>query len=167
MSEETIPEMRERIKVLEKEAKEAKEASAASEAKARLFEAKDAFRTAGYKPEQAALYVAANPDGEITTEAVATFADSYGLAPVEQSKGEPAPESGDKSNPPSGSELTPMGRAGSRPGDGGAAPASTEQMTHPEWMELNRKDPAAAREALVKGRVEISQDNFYARMFNR
>lgn len=159
MSEETVPAMRERIQGLEKELKSAQDAAAAAESKARLYEAKDTFREAGYNPVHAQLFVSANPEGEITQDSVVEFADQYNLAPVEQ-EGESGGTDGSESN--EGSEgsssddsgLSAMGRAGGRAGSGGQQSAGDEKMTHQEWMELNKRDRVAARQALEKGLVE-------------
>ena len=163
MSEETIPQMRERIETLEAEKKASVKAQVAAEGKARLFEARDAFREAGYKPDFAELFVGAH-QGDITKEAVSEFSTKYGFSaegsppPVPE---EPAGTVPDTS--PGSTALAQVSRAGSRPGDGGAAPAGTQTMTRDAWNELNKENPAAARVALQEGRVEIRKDNFYAR----
>lgn len=158
--EETIPQMRERIEQLNAELKQAKDGQAQAESKARLFEAKDVFRSQGYNPVHAELYVGANPEGDITPESVDQFAGQYNLAPAEG-----APEGGERSSNDSDDNadagLAGMGRAGSGSGEGGAAAAGTEPMTHREWMDLNKRDPDAAREALRKGRVESREGNYY------
>lgn len=173
MSEEGIPQMRERINELEKQLKAAQDEAAKANSRARLFEAKDVFREQGYNPIHAELFVQGQPEGDITPESVDAFAQKYGLAPT--GEGEGSQSSGtegedserEDSAPPSDTGLSSFGRAGSGSGDGGSAPATTEKLTHEEWKELHQKDPARARKAVADGRVEFKEGNFYATQFNR
>lgn len=173
MSDEgtTIPQMRERISELEKTVKASEDKAAAAESKARLFEARDAFREAGYNPKHAELYVKTSTEGDITQENVATFADEYGLAPAGEGTagtGETNEGAGEgEENGASEAGMSGMGRAGSGSGEGGAASAGNEPMTHDDWMKLNKENPAAAREAARKGRVELSEGNYYSQLVNR
>ena len=160
MSEETIPQMRERIEALSKQVKDAEKASREAQDKARLYEARDVFREAGYNPKHADLFVKSH-DGDITAEAVGGFAGEYGLAPATASTSEESSpeqsETGKDEDP--GKDLSPFNRAGSGAGEGGAATANDNLMTRDEWEDLNRRDPNAARAALQRGRVQIRKDN--------
>lgn len=166
MSEETIPQMRERIESLEKNAKASEKALAAAEAKARLFEARDAFREAGYKPDYAELFVKGY-EGDITKEAAVEFAGKYGFAAsggteAEGKTAEGATTEGTSQETQSKGNLAALSRAGSRAGEGGAAPVGNEPMTRDAYNELYKTDPAAARKAVQEGRVQIRKDNPYA-----
>lgn len=156
MSEETIPQMRERIEALEKQTKEATQAREAAEARARLFEARDAFREKGLNPKHADLFVS-NHTGDITADAVGAFATEYGLAPVTQPTTETA--TGEGQDPSSDAALAALSRAGSGAGEGGAAAAGDGPMPREEWEALNARDPNAARALLRQGKVQIRGDN--------
>ncbi len=161
MSEETVPQMRERIEALEKQAKDATTAAQAAESRARLFEARDAFRTKGLKPEYAELFLGAH-QGDITPDAVDGFVDKFGFQP--ESTPPPADDSakGAETNPPASSTLSAFSRAGSSVGEGGQQTPGTTTMTREDWNELNKKDRGAARAVLARGGVQIRKDNIYA-----
>lgn len=161
MSEETVPQMRERIEALEKETADAKKAAADSQSRARLFEARDAFRSKGLKSEYAELFLGAH-DGDITADAVEGFVSKYGFQP-ESAPTPPADESSNTATNVLGSSaLSALARAGSAPGSGGQQTPGDEAITREDWNELNKKDPAAARAVLAKGGVQIRKDNIYA-----
>lgn len=160
MSEETVPQMRERIEALEKQAKQADEARQAAESKARLFEARDAFRTKGLKPEYAELFISQH-SGEVTDEAVDGFVDRYKFQPENPTPPADGETKTEKSVPGS-TALSALSGAGSRPGDGGQQTPSEQAMTRQEWNELNKKDRVAARAVLARGGVQIRKDNIYA-----
>lgn len=168
MSEETIPQMRERIDGLQGEVKTANERAEAAEKKARLFEARDAFREQGYNPKHAELFVAQNASGDITAEQVTGFADEFGLSPVSvNSESSGAEESGSEETAASTDALAGMGRAASPPGTGGQENAGTERLSHQEWQELNEKNPSSAKEALRQGRVDTLPGNYYEQVLDR
>lgn len=169
-TEETIPQMRERIDQLKSE-KQALEASLADKSsELRLFMSRDAFREAGYAASHGELFAAQNPEGEIKPEAVREFAQKYGLNPVQQGSAPAVEEtSGDDAGEQEPQETTDPGQAlgtfpsgGSRPGADSAAGAGTRKMTKDELRELQKSNPAAARQALVEGRVQFSGPNPFA-----
>lgn len=164
MSDSTnIPEMRETIERLSKEKAAALKEVADVRKDLRVRDAKDAFAEAGYAKSNGELFVASNPEGEITAEAVVQFADQYDLTPVVTE--ESSTDSGDPTPPPAdgSSELAPMAGSSSRSGDGGAGGADVETLTRDEWKALQQKDPSAAAAAIASGRVEISAGNPFVR----
>lgn len=165
MSEETVPQMRERIEALEKQVKDEADARSAAESKARLYEARDAFRGKGLKAEYAELFISQH-SGDVTEEAVNGFVDKFGFKP--ESTPPPAAEEGSETvkNVTGSTALSNMSGAGSRPGDGGQQTPGEEAMTRQDWNELNKKDRVAARAVLARGGVQIRKDNIYARETN-
>lgn len=161
MTEETIPQMRETIDRLQKDLKASTAKQAELESANRLFQARDVARTVDLDPKLGELY-AKSADGDITPDGLQEFADNYGLvqAPAETSEA-PVEVEESGAEAPGGAELSQMARGGSSAGEG-AGSASEESMTRAEWTELSRTDPTAARQALAKGRVQISSDNPYA-----
>jgi hypothetical protein len=167
MSEETIPQMRERIKELEKSEKALTRENEALQKDVRRFGARDAFRDQGLPAAHGDLYAAQNPEGEITAEGVMEFVESFNLgAPSGDSDGD-ASDSGGGDAPEAAGDgnenLDALSRSGSRPGDGNPGGASTEQMTRDEWTKLYSRDPAAAKAAVASGSVEISEGNPYVK----
>lgn len=165
MSEETIPQMRDQIDNLTKQLKDAQSTNSKLTKENRVLAARDIFREQGYSPKAGELFAAQNPEGDITVEAVDTFAQEFGFGVLgsgtEGQEGN-AEEGGTESETAPGStELSLMGRGGSGVGEGGASGSSSEPMTRQEWQELHARDPQAARAAVASGRVQISKDNFY------
>lgn len=163
MSEETIPQMREQIEAMAKDLAKQKDESAALTKANRLLLARDVARDQGYAPSRGELFAAANPDAEITAEALDAFvvANDLGSAkPVEGESSDGSSDGGDPAtDPQTGSaDLADMARGGSRPGDS-AGGATKEKMTRQEWQELHANDPVKAREAVRLGQVEISSGN--------
>lgn len=163
MSEETIPQMREALDNATKTIKKLEEDLTKQAGENRRLQAREAFRTAGFKPEHGDLFASANAEAEISVETALQFANEYNLQPVEVSGGEQTPPQGEDAGAPTGSEnLNSMSRAGSRAGEGGQQSTGNKTMTRQEWEQLNVRDPNAARQALAEGRVLIRADNPYA-----
>jgi len=166
----TIPQMRDHIKELETSLKKAQDSMKGLSSENRLLKAREAFREAGYQPQHAELFVGANPEGELSEEAVIEFVQRHQLAPAggTSDSGEGTGDSSDEgradsSDSGSDSGLANMGGGGTRAGDGGAAGARTDNtMTIQDWRKLHATDPAAARKAVNDGRVRIREDNPYA-----
>jgi hypothetical protein len=156
-----IPQMRETIDRLNKEKAGLQKDNGELQSKVRVFEAKDAFRGAGYNPNHGELFAAMNPEGEITPDAVAEFAERQSLPPLSGDTGDSSEEGDSTSDDAGDSNLAGMAGSGSRGGDGGAGGANVESMTRQEWQALHADDPAAAAQAIASGRVEISKDNPY------
>ena len=168
MSEETVPQMRERIDQLEKQNRELGKLVPGLQTENRVLKARDVFGAEGFAPEGGELYAAQNPEGEITSESVAEFATKYNFgkagAPVEP-VADAETEAEEKSAPkaaPGAAELGALSRGGSRAGEGGAGASSTEPMTRAEWQSLYARDPAAAKAVVASGRVQISKDNVFS-----
>ena len=165
MGTETIPQMRERIEAQNKELKTLRARSTELEAETRRLQARDAFRDAGYHPKHGDLYAAQHPEGDISPDGIAGFAQEYNLAPVTPPPA-PAPAPGEAgTSAPAETALASMARGGSRPGEGGQPPAgqADRSMTRDAWLELMKSDPAAARKAVQDGRVQIRKDNPFAK----
>jgi len=157
MAEETIPDMRNRIDGLEKQLVTEQKAREAAEGNLRLFEARDAFREAGYQPKHADLFIKSF-EGPITPEAVVNFVDEFGLAP--QPKGAEGEGTKVKNEAvQSQGNLSSFSRAGSGAGEGGQQSPKGDTMTRQAWEELSRTDPNAARIAVQKGLVQLRTDN--------
>lgn len=156
--ENNIPQMRETIERLSKEKAGLEKTVAEQATSLRVIEAKDAFRDAGYNPNNGSLYAAMSPDGDITAEAVTTFATEQGLVPVEASTQESTEEAGSSTSvaPEESAKLAAMSGSSSRAGEGGAGGASPEALTRDEWKQLYVTDPTAAKQAIASGQVEIS-----------
>lgn len=167
-NEETVPQMRDRIEQLNAEKATALRQAQEAEATVRKLSARDAFREAGYSAAHGELFAAQNPEGEITPEAVTEFASNYNLQLVsgsaEASTTSTDSEEGtsEEANDP-GQGLANFSGGGSRASTGTAAGAGAGKMTKEEWHKLNRDNPAAARDALLKGKVEMSAQNFYVK----
>jgi hypothetical protein len=166
MSEETIPQMRERIEQLEKQNRDATKALSSLQTENRVLKARDIFQSQGFAPTGGELFAAQNPEGEITPEAVAAFVEKYALGKVEAV--EPVttdPNAEEGAAPPAAPGAAGLGalsRGGSRAGEGGAGGSGDTPMTRAEWQGLYARDPAAAKAAVASGRVQISKDNVYS-----
>ncbi len=165
MGEETIPQMRDQIDALTKTNKELVGSNEELTLSNRGFQARDAFREAGYAANHGDLYAAANPDGDITDDGVNEFADQFNLSKTETTvvkEGEEGGSEGEGEETSEGGEsttaLADMARGGSSAGDsaGGVKP---ESMTRAEWQVLMQTDPAAGKEAVRQGKVLISKDS--------
>lgn len=107
--------------------------------------------------KHAELFLRANPDAEVTAEAVKTFRNEYGLV---TEAGTPAPA--EESKPDPGAGLAPLGEAAGA-GTSGAAPAAQPKMSREDFEQLLATDPQAAAEAYVKGIAPRSNLNVQAR----
>jgi len=167
MSEETIPQMREQIDALTKQLKEANNSGSKLAKENRVLKARDIFREQKLDPKKADLFVGQH-EGDVTEEAVVAFAQEYGFEVVapegagEGSEGEPSGEESGSEAAPGSEELGKLARGGSRAGDGGAGGAAVETLTRQEWQALMKRDPAAGKEAVRRGRVQISKDNVFS-----
>jgi septal ring factor EnvC (AmiA/AmiB activator) len=97
--------------------------------------AKSKFKALGLAEKQADLFLTKNPEGDVTDDAVRTFAVEYGLITPSE----------DGSDDQSG--FTPA------PADG--SPAGSKQLTNEEFWTLYGENPSAALEAAKKGRVSF------------
>lgn len=159
-AEENIPQMRETIERLSQDNAKAEKSISDLNSQLRVRDAREAFRGEGYNPKHGDLYAAVNPEGDITAEAVVSFADEQGLVVLEVNQ----ESSGDSGSDTSGDDveadkLSNMSGGGSRAGEGGAGGASPDTLTRTQWKELYRTDQAAAQAAITSGRVEISKDD--------
>lgn len=157
MSEDTIPQMRERIDTQAAEIQTRDSTISELQSELRASQAREAFRDAGYNPKHGSLYAQQNPDGDITEESVAAFAGEWDLTPASPSA--PTEEVVDNAEASDGSEaLDSLDRSGSRAGSGGDGSSSEQVLTRQEWIELQLTDPVAAASAMNQGRVQLGED---------
>lgn len=163
MSDETIPQMRERIDALQKEKGKLQEDLVSTRLEVKTLQARDLFRESGYRREHADLFVKTNPEvEEITEDAVAAFVKDYGLSPVQQEESTTKQDE-EGGGTPDDVDLATLARGGSRAGAGGQQQATDDQtMTREEWRSLHKSDPVAARQAYAQGRVALREDNPFA-----
>lgn len=166
MSEEqTIPQMRETIDRLSKDKTGLERTVQELRSEVRTYQAKEVAVEAGYMPAHGKLYAAVNTEGDVTVEALAAFAMEQGLPPAASSnQGSSEEEESSTETKESGdTNLAGMAGGGSRAGDGGDGGVQSETLTRQAWQELFRADPAAARQAVASGRVEIDKGNPHLR----
>jgi hypothetical protein len=158
VSDEDLAQVRERLDAVEKENKKLQKDNAALIAENRNMKATSAIVEAGLSPDVAGLFIAANPETEITTDAVKEFAEKYGI------QGKAVSTEGTEPTAPSPDDkgLQNFARAGSGAGGSGAAPADTKYLTTEEFIDLQKRDKVAAQKALAEGRIKLSNQNPYA-----
>jgi len=165
MSEETIPQMRERIARLEKSEKDLESQKEVLSKEVTKLQARDTFREAGYPASYGDLFAGQSDGAEVTGELVEAFIETYQLSPdgsttTEESgttdEGNQESEQSDDSK-----DLALLARGGSRAGEGGTGSSASETLTRDEYMDLARNDPQAAKVAVSQGRVQVSRDNPY------
>jgi hypothetical protein len=168
VSEETIPQMRERIQELEKQVNGLKGANSELSTTNQTLKAREVFRDQGYDPNQAALFVSQNPEGDVTPESVNEFASKFNLQPLPKEAETPKAESSeepsttsveDTSAASSQAGLAAMSGGGSGPGTGGQQTPGTSFLTREQYNQLAQENPAAARQAVSEGRVQLRRDN--------
>ena len=167
MGEETIPQMQERIDAQNKEiAGQTKTIHDLNKENRRLL-ARDVAREKGYDASAGELFASANPETDITEESLAEFITKFpglagGGAASAGGESTEAADGGDEAEQPAAgsSDLSKLARGGSRSGDS-ADGAAQQTMTIQEWQELQVTDPAAGKEAIRQGRVQISRGNPY------
>ena len=162
MSEETPTDLREQLDALNKDLGKIKKANEDLLKENRGLKARDAF--SGINPDLADLFVAANPDAEITAEAAKEFAEKYGFKVADASAEDQGGEGENTQTPkPNEAGLDLMNRAGSGTGSGGQQTVTDKTLTVSEYVELLKRDKVAAAEAAAKGLVRVRDDNPMAR----
>lgn len=152
------------------------EQNAALQAEFRTFKTGVIFEQQGLTSKHAELYLAANPEGEASPEAVKTFAAEYGLQPI---VADPAPVASAEGHLPAdgsppaversltdGPQAAPAALA-SLQGAAGTpqasfASASPAKMTQAEFQKLLESNPAEAAKAYAEGRVPRNEANVQA-----
>lgn len=152
---DTIPQMREQIDALQKQIKSMETSTKELSSENRLLKARDVFRQQGYDPVHGELFATSN-SGEITAEAVDEFASKYGLVPTARDE---SPAEEEASVADNSDAMSSFSRAGSGAGSGGAAGPTENTLTRAEWVALSKSNPAAAKEAVSAGRVQLRADN--------
>lgn len=157
MAEETIPQMRDRIEEQNKELSSLRREN-------RTLKASELFRDKGYSPSHAELFTSSH-EGDITAEAVEEFVQKFDLAPQSAPETPPSDTQSEEEAPAPdpGEGLSDFSGGGSRGGSGGAATPGTKTMTKEAWKDLQKSDPAAAKLALLQGRVELNPNNPYVK----
>ncbi len=143
----------------------------------RSFKTEVTFKEQGLTPKHAQLFLAANPDAEVTPEVVQNFAAEYGLTPA--TKQEPAPPANDGHLPADGSppavertladgpqrtsneQLASLQGAAGTP-SGSFASADPAKMSQEQFQQLLQTNPSEAAKAYAEGRVERHKDNVQA-----
>jgi hypothetical protein len=150
-------------------------ATKAIEAEFRTFKTSTLFKEQGLTPKHAELYLAANPNGEISPEAIQTFAAEYGLQPATAPAPAPAADEhydSEGSIPPLETTLTRGPQAAnsalaSLQGAAGTpqatfASAAPAVMTTAEFQKLLQSNPAEAAKAYAEGRAPRNEQNVQA-----
>jgi hypothetical protein len=138
-------------------AEAAEKAAQAAISELRQFKAEVTFQEAGLTPKHAELFLTANPEAEVTAQAITDFAAEYGLVPAQSN--DPAPSNEPQPNPDRQAAAI-GGAAGSQMA--GAAPAAQPKMSAGDFEKLLAENPQAAAEAYVKGLVERNERNVQA-----
>lgn len=128
----------------------------AAQSELRQFKAQTTFEKQGLTPKHADLFLKANPEAEVTVEAVTDFAHEYGLHPAAPSEDPPPVEP----NPDAGAAA--LAGAGGSP-TGGAAPAAQAKMSRADFEQLLATNPQQAAELYAQGQVERNPRNVQAR----
>ena len=146
-----------------KELREARDRAIAQaeEARAELlqFKAATLFEKAGLGQKQAELFLKANPEAEVTNEAVSAFIEDYGFKAAE------APSSKEAAPAPKSAPLD----AGLGAFDGAAVPsadgtpAAQPQMSKEDFAQLLVDNPQAAAQAYIDGTAPRNPANVQAR----
>lgn len=155
-SDEALDNLRTQVDNLEAQLSAAKTELGFLKTENRGLRAERLFEYAKLSAKQVPLFVRElGEDEDIDADAVTAFAEKYDLKPsAETSSTEDAGK--DKGS----EDLSDMSGAGVRPGAGGAGSASGS-MSRDEYKDLHKKSPAAAADALARGRVRLRDDNFY------
>ena len=151
-------------------------AQAAAESELRSFKTETHFEKQGLTAKHAELYLATNPDGDVTAETVSAFATEYGLSPAAtpQPPADPAHMPADGGTPPVertlvdgpakpvDASLASVGGAAGTPASvlGSALPA---KMSRSEFNKLLQSNPEEAARAYSEGRVERHEANVTVR----
>lgn len=167
-NDQSPAELREAYESMQKELKKIQKQNESLSQENRKLEAREAFRDAELSPNLADLFVAAQPEAEISVDSALEFAQTYGVgaAPAAEEGGD---ESGDGGEPSGAGEeasgssgspdLNKFARAGSGAGGSGQPPASDKTLTRDEFLTMQRDNPTEAQKALAEGRVKLRTDN--------
>jgi hypothetical protein len=142
------------------------------------YKAETTFKEAGLSAKHAELYLATNPDGDISPDTVKAFAEEYGLQPA-QAPAAPQPAPAAEGHLPADGSPPAVERTlsdGAQPADAAlaqvAAAAGSPQatigaaapgkMSRTEFQRLLETNPSAAAQAYAEGRVERNERNVQA-----
>lgn len=149
-----------------------------AKAELRSFKTEVTFKEQGLTPKHAQLFLAANPDAEVSPEIVQNFAAEYGLQPANTEEAVPArqeeghlPADGsppavertlaDGPRPVSDQTLASLQGAAGTPA-GSFASADPAKMSQDQFQSLLQTNPSEAAKAYAEGRVERHKDNVQA-----
>lgn len=139
----------------------------------RTLKTETTFTDAQLDPRHAKLFLASNPDADVTVESVKAFADEYNLVPAEAPGADPAPAEpvhGADGQPPavertlsSGpqSDLASINSAAGSP-QAQAAAAAPALMSKEDFNKLLEANPEEAARAYAEGRVQRNDANVQA-----
>jgi len=141
----------------------------------RSFKTETHFEKQGLTAKHAELYLATNPDGDVTAETVSAFATEYGLSPavIPQPPADPAHMPADGGTPPVertmidgpatpvDASLASVAGAAGTPASmlGNALPAKMDRAAFNKLLQTN---PDEAARAYAEGRVERHEANVTA-----
>ena len=125
--------------------------AAAARQELRQFKAETLFGNA----QHAELFLKANPDADVTQDAVAQFRETYGIGASEPPAEPPA-------EPKTDPGLASLGAAAGNP-IGGAAPAEQAQLGWDEFEAILTSNPQEAAKLYAEGRVKPNSMNVQAR----
>lgn len=154
---QTPKDLRDALERAEARATEAEKTAQAATSDLRRFQATVTFEKNGLTPKHAELFLKANPEAEVTPEAVSDFAHEYGLA-----TGEPEPSGKKEETPPANEGLNTFGEAAGS-GTAGSTPAAQPQMSQEDFESLLATNPDEAAKAYAEGRVSRNSLNVQAR----
>lgn len=149
-TQETPKDLREAHERAVEKAKAAEAEALSARQELRQFKAETLFGNA----QHAELFLKANPDADVTQDAVAQFRETYGIG----ASSEPSPEPEPQVDP----GLAAMGGAASSP-IGGAAPAEQAQLGWDEFEAVLASNPQEAAKLYSEGRVKPNSMNVQAR----
>lgn len=155
--------MRERIEQQNEELSALRREKSELASTVRQYQARDTFREVGLEAKHADLFIKAQPEGDITVEAVTEFAQQYDLVPGTVPETNGAEEATPETTADPGAGLEAFSRGGSRAGSDAAASVPTDTLTKEQWRDLQRENPAAAADALRRGKVLLNKDNPFVR----
>lgn len=159
MTDENTPkDLREALDRANERVAQAEEAAKTATAELRTFQAQVTFERNGLTAKHADLFLAANPEAEVTPDAITSFAEEYGLVPAGDPDGSSSDDGGSASDEPTETAgLAGLGRAAG--GTSGAAPAAQPKLSREEFDKLLETDPAAAAKAYVDGTAPRNSRN--------
>lgn len=150
----------------------------AERAQFKAYKAEVTFKENGLTPKHAKLFLATNPEGDISPETVKEFAEEYGLVvntPTPASAQSVVPGLPEDGSPPAVERILGTGPKVTEPGISGGSimgaagtpqgtfnQAAPTKMSKAEFQALLESNPQEAARAYTEGRVERNRLNVQA-----